>query len=367
MIGLIAANLLARPGRTLLTALGTAVGVATIVALLAVTDGLRNTAGELVRLGRADLGLFQRGTSDLTASTIPVLLQERVDAHPGVQRSTPVQLLVEAIPDQEDALVFGADPDSFLAKRLVITDGRQARGPGEITVGDRLADAGGFIVGDTVQVAAKAFTVVGVHHSGIFFEDSGAVMTLEEAQAVTGRPADVTTIALELEPDARASDVKRDLNRALPGVIAIEYPEEAVRAGASTQLIEDAGTVIVVMALIIGGIAVMNTMVLATLERRAEFALMSAVGWSGPQVGGIVLLEGAVTGLLGATIGIVVGALGSPLLVDALGAGSIVEPDVTVGAMLQGLLVGGVIGVIGGLYPAWRIARQRPAPILAGH
>jgi len=366
VITLLVNNLVARPGRTLLTALGTAVGVATIVALLAVTDGIRGTAGELVRLGRADLGLFQKGTSDLTASTLPLELRPRIEARPGIQRTAPVQLLVEAIPDHSDALVFGAEPQDFLAQRLVMVRGRPVTKPGEVSIGDRLATDSGFGLGDRIRISTGRFTVVGVHHAGIFFEDSGAVITLGSAQELTGRPRDVTTIAVELDPERKASDAKKDLAATVPGIIAIEYPEEAVRAGASTQLIEDAGTVIVVMALIIGGIAVMNTMLLATLERRAEFALMSAVGWSGPQVATLVVLEGLVTGLVGATLGIVVGAVGSPLLVDALGAGAIVQPDVTTGALLRGLLVGGVIGVLGGLYPAWRITRLQPAPILAG-
>ncbi|WP_372789999.1 ABC transporter permease [Paraconexibacter sp.] len=366
MIALLLGNLRYRPGRTLLTALGTAVGVATIVALLAVTDGIKSTAGELVRLGRADLGLFQEGTSDLTASTLPLELRARIEARPGIQRVAPVQLLVEAVPQDSSALVFGAEPESFLAKRLVMTSGRQVTGDREVSVGDRLAASQNIAVGDSLSVQGGVFTVVGVHHSGIFFEDTGAVITLAAAQELTGRPRDVTTIAVELDPTRRASDAKADLGAALPGVIAIEYPEEAVRAGASTQLIQDAGTVIVVMALIIGGIAGMNTMLLATLERRGEFALMSAVGWSGPQVASVVVLESLLIGLIGAILGIGAGVLGSPLLVDALGVGAIVRTDVTAGAVVSGLLVGGLIGVVSGLYPAWRIARLRPAPILAG-
>ncbi len=60
------------------TAAGIAVGVAAIVALLALSDGLNQTAGQLVHLGRADLGLFQKGASDPTASALPLSLLPRV-------------------------------------------------------------------------------------------------------------------------------------------------------------------------------------------------------------------------------------------------------------------------------------------------
>ena len=64
MLGLIKANVFRRSARTALTAAGIAVGVAAIVALLALSAGLNNTAGQLVHLGRADLGLFQRDAGD---------------------------------------------------------------------------------------------------------------------------------------------------------------------------------------------------------------------------------------------------------------------------------------------------------------
>ena len=66
MLGLIKANVFRRSARTALTAAGIAVGVAAIVALLALSAGLDNTAGQLVHLGRADLGLFQRDAGDPT-------------------------------------------------------------------------------------------------------------------------------------------------------------------------------------------------------------------------------------------------------------------------------------------------------------
>ena len=77
MIPLVLATLRRRPARALLSALGTAVGVATIVALLGVTDGLKQTAGGLVRLGAGDIGLFQKNVSDPSASVLPANWQTR--------------------------------------------------------------------------------------------------------------------------------------------------------------------------------------------------------------------------------------------------------------------------------------------------
>jgi len=78
-------NLLRRPMRTALTAAGVAIGVGLIVALLSITAGVRNTANQLIHLGRADFGLFQSGTSDLTKSILPQSLEPGIARESGVQ------------------------------------------------------------------------------------------------------------------------------------------------------------------------------------------------------------------------------------------------------------------------------------------
>ena len=83
MLAIITTNLLRRSARTLFTALGIAVGVATIVALLSFTQGLKETAAGFVHLGGSELGVFQANVSDPTASLLPESLVGRLDAQPG--------------------------------------------------------------------------------------------------------------------------------------------------------------------------------------------------------------------------------------------------------------------------------------------
>jgi ABC-type antimicrobial peptide transport system permease subunit len=84
-LGLVRKNLFRRPARTLLTAAGVALGVALIVALLSITEGVHQTAGDLIHIGRADFGVFQSDVSDLTRSYLPDSLQARVQRVPGVE------------------------------------------------------------------------------------------------------------------------------------------------------------------------------------------------------------------------------------------------------------------------------------------
>lgn len=363
VIGLIALNLVRNRGRTALTAAGIAIGVATIVALLALTQGLKQSVGGLSHLGGASLGVFQGGVADPTASVLPESLVERVRAQPGVENAAPIQLVTDALPDSPSAIVFGVRHDSFVQRRLVVTEGR-ASGSGEAMVGSALAASRGLEPGDTIALKGQRFPIAGVYESGVAFEDSGVVVPLPAADRLAGRVASVTTIAVVLEPTASADTVTAELERTFPGTTTISNPGEAARANPGFEIVTKAVLVIAVLALILGGIAVTNTMAMAVLERRRELALMSAIGWSRPQVAGIVVGEGAGVGLIGAGLGVLGGILISRLIVDLLGAGGFVDPELTAWGIGRGLLVGLAIGVLGGLYPAWSVSRRPPAELL---
>ena len=70
--------------------------------------------------------------------------------------------------------------------------------------------------------------------------------------------------------------------------------------------------------------------------------------------------------VLGAAVGLLVGVIGAGLLVSALGVSTYVSPSVTAWGLGRGLLVGVAIGVLGGIYPAWRVTHMTPLKALAG-
>ncbi len=354
-----------RPGRTFLTALGTALGIATIVALLAVAGGAQHSAGDFLHLGASDLGLFQKDAADPTTSVLSTGLIPKLRTTPGVAAATPLVLLVEDVPKALGAIVFGAEKNGFLTDRLVFSSGRMYSSANEIVVGDELAKQLHTSIGDTLAVHHDKLRVVGIYHIGVAYQDTGAFIPLATAQAISGRQGEATTIPIKLAVGTRPAAAERTIGRRFPGISVIADAEEATRAGANGQLISKAALVIAVLALVIGGIGVMNTMLMAVIERRSEFALLSAVGWSGPQIAVRVLMEGVVTTIIGAIIGLLLGIIGAHLLVDALGAQEFVSPQVSAWDLGRALLVGVLLGVLGGLYPAWRAAHVSPARVLA--
>jgi putative ABC transport system permease protein len=354
-----------RPMRTFLTALGTALGIATIVALLAVAGGAQQSAGKFLDLGSSDLGLFQKDAADPTTSVLPISLVRQLRTTPGVQAATPLILLIEEIKKSPAAIVFGAQPHSFVTDRYVFTRGRMFGAPNQAVVGSGLASTLHIGVGGMLKVAHRRFRITGVYHMGVAQQDQGAVIPLAAAQAIAGKAGEATTIAVGLSPTTSRQQGLHTIDRRFPGLLVIGDGVPAARAGVNGQMLSNIALVLAVIALVIGGIGVMNTMLMAVVERRAEFALLSAVGWSGPQIATRVLVEGVMTTVLGAALGLLLGVVGAHLLVGVLGAQEFVAPDVTAWVLGRALLVGVLLGVLGGLYPAWRAARVSPAQVLA--
>jgi putative ABC transport system permease protein len=366
VLTLIASNMLRRKARTLATAVGIAIGVGTIVALLSVGSGLKKTAGQLVHLGAADVGVFQSGVSDPTASKLPVTLTARLSKLPYVEEATPLVLVVEGVNESPAAVVFGAEPSGFFAKRLVIGQGRFSLGGNSVMVGDRLARQLHLAPGRKLRVKKRDFTIAGIYHTGVFFEDTGAVINLQQAQRINHSPGEATTIPVVFTERTRHDEAVKALKRELQGIQVIGSGDEAARVGANGQLVQNAVTIIAALALIVGGLGVTNTMAMAVLERKRELALLSAVGWRRRRIALLVLAEGVATSMLGAGIGLVFGVFGAKALGNALDISAIVTPRVTVESIWQSLLIGIAIGTLGSLYPAWRGTTVSGAELLQG-
>jgi putative ABC transport system permease protein len=365
MLALIGANMMRRRARTALTAAGISVGVAAVVALLALSTGLNQTAGQLVHLGRADLGVFQKEAADPTSSVLPLSLVPRLRAQPYVRDVAPIQLVVGAVKQAPGAIVLGVKPNSFVARLLVITAGASAT-PGHMDVGDLLAQQLHLGPGSSLRIGGRPFRVGGVFHSGITEEDTGVITVLSDAQGLAGRtPDETTTFALRLMPQFSAAKATSMLTKAFPNLLVISEPSEAVRAGANNQLIANAVLLIVVLALIIGALAVANTMLAAVLERRRELALLSTIGWSPGQLAWLVLGEAVAVSMIGTGAGLLLGLIASNGLPAALGLGSFITPDLTAWGLGRAALIGVTIGVLGAVYPVIRVRRMYAAAALA--
>jgi len=361
--GLVWRSLRRRRARTVLTAAGVAIGVGLIVALLSIAAGVRSTAKDLIHVGRADFGLFQEGAADLTRSLLPQSLEAKVAADPGVAEVSKIFLRVSRVDGHDSFLVFGLDPSEFAARRLVVVEGGRARSA-EALVGDRAARSLHVGPGQTLTVEHRRFRVAGVYHSGDRFEDNGAVLPLPVVQALAGRPGDVTTFGVSVQLGRRPKDVAKRLERRYPGLVAVTEPGQVVKVDTSSRLIVDTGWIFSLVALIVGGIGVTNTMAMSVVERTREIGIMRAVGWPARRIGLLIVSEALGIGLIALGFGLL-GGWGAAEAFTARGQISqLAEPDFTAGVFAWGLAFALGVGLIGALYPAWRAVRLTPIEAL---
>lgn len=356
MVAMIRVNLLRRWGRTALTAVGVAFGVTTIVALLAVTDGLSRSAGDLSHLGRADFGVFQAGLADLTASSLPDSVVSRIRRVPGVVAAAPIQIVAHAIPADASTLLFGADYSSFLARRLVLVAGHRPQGT-ELFVGSVAASRLHVTAGRRLVVGERPLLVAGIYRSGISLEDAGVVLPLSATQQLSSRPGEISMVAVSIAPGYAERQVEAGVERAVSGTVALGDPSEVSRVDTNSRVITKAAVIIAVLALLLGTVVVINTMAMAMVDRRREFGVLAAIGWSRAGIARLIAGEMFVISLVGAAAGLGLGALSSELVVRAFAAATFVAPSIGLWVLARGLLVGFALGFVGAMFCLWQVMR----------
>src|SRR5581483_2147415 len=362
-LGLIVKNLLRRKVRTALTVAGVAIGVGLIVALLSITNGVRHTAGELIHVGRSDFGLFQSGAADLTRSLLPESLAAGVRRTAGVSQVARVFLLVGAVERSDSSLLFGYAPGEFPERRLVVVSGRRPSGD-EALVGDGAARIYGLRAGGVVHAGKRTFRVAGVYHSGNPFVDRGVVLPLRVVQAIAQRPHEVTTPAVVVDLGETPQAVATRLEERFPGITAVVEPGQAVKVDTSSRLIISAGWIFSLLALIIGGIGVTNTMAMSVFERVREIGIMRAVGWTSARIAALIVGEAVAIGVIALGLGLLGGWGAAVLFTEHSSLSSLTSADFSGGVFGWGLAFALGVALVGALYPAWRAISLTPIEAL---
>ena len=164
-------------------------------------------------------------------------------------------------------------------------------------------------------------------------------------------------VAVSIAPGYGERQVEAEVQKEIPGTLPLGDPNEVARVDTNSRVITKAAIIITILALLLGAVVVINTMAMAVIERRKEFGVLAAVGWSRMRIARLILGETLVVSLAGAAVGLGLGALGSELVVRALAAARFVAPDISLWVLARGLLVGFALGVIGAMFCVWQVIR----------
>jgi ABC-type antimicrobial peptide transport system permease subunit len=358
-------NLWRRRGRTLLTLAGIAIGVAVVVALLALADGMIEQITGMMSAGGADITLMQAGIADMSFSALGEDVGQAIAAMPEVEWVSGLLFNVVPAGDRPFLLVLGIDPHGAGVAHFRVVAGRSLEQGDEILLGRMAARFLNLQPGDELVVHGQPYRVVGIYDTGTSYEDSGGLLSLAAAQQLFRKQDQVSFYQVKVRPRAigQTDALVSRLRSQFPQVTAYRSSEFA-RNAPDIQTLQTIAGGVSLIGLLVGALGTMNTMLMGVLERTREIGTLRALGWRKRQVLGLILQESLVLSVAGGLLGAVLGAgLVALLGVSPALAGAFVA-RLTPRALVAGLGVALGLGAVGGLYPAWRAARLRPVEAL---
>ena len=372
-----------RPQRTVLAALGVALGIAALIALTGVSASNRaHLLAELDALG-ADLAVVTPATAgDQPAVPLPESAPEQVARQDGVERvgvfeTAPEGLSVyrtDLVPETETngISVSVARPDVREAISAELSSGRwfddATRGLPVTVLGATAAERlGANRAGDRVLVGGEWYGVLGILGSAGLATDIDTAAILGDRWVRAHFTGDtiggIAAIYVRAEPGR--IDAVRDILAAAasPGspFVAVTKLSDLARARTSADdSLAALGVALAGIALLVGGVGIANTMVVSVLERRGEIGLRRALGARPGQIAVQFVTEATVLSLIGGLAGVTLGA-GAAAVVAALTRQVLVIPPE---ALAAGPLLAVLVGAVAGLPPAVRAAGLPPPPAL---
>jgi putative ABC transport system permease protein len=381
VLRLAAAALRRRPLRTFLTALGIAVAVASTVVFLSLGEGLRQAfRTELGGIG-PDLQVGYGDLSESAFNVVPELPVELADALAadaarfGIERVVPMLLYVRSGLTPSSAVVFQglpADVDvSGIYSGLTIVEGRglvAADAQAAVAVaGEQAALRAGLAVGDVLRLNPQAsFEIVGIVRASGGLIDNTVVVPLLALQQAIGIEDRVSTLLVDLIDPEGTEEAAEAIRAAFPD-LSVQTQSDLLSVVERGLAISDVVRLgISAIALIVGAIAVANTMLMSVFERTREFGVVRAVGARPRFLFGLVLVEAVALSLVGATLGVVLGQAGvwavNAIADDLIGLAVAAITPRLVGFAVA---VAAGMGLTAGLLPAARAARIPIAVALA--
>ena len=379
-------NIAHRKVRSWLTIIGIIIGIASIIALISLSMGLKNSiTAQFESFGSDKLlisaatfqgpGSLSIGLTEKDVTTLERLSEFDIVA-PFIARPGSVEFKKES----KFPVIFGMPPEDaqklFEATRD-IEEGRFLRQGDkyDAVLGSRAAKKlfeKEIRINNRIEINGVSFKVVGIYKEiGNQQDDNAISIPLESFQEIFDTNGQIDFITARVKPGTDIPSLQKKVER----VLERERGDKNFQVVTPTQILEQISQVlgivqlvlvgIAAISLVVGGIGIMNSMYTSVLERTRDIGVMKAIGAKDSDIMKIFLIESGLMGFVGGIFGVALGTLLS-LTIGRYATESGFKLLVTVNPqlMLFGLLFAFIIGIISGALPAYRASQLNPVEAL---
>ncbi len=391
-------GLMNRSLRTWLTMIGIFIGIAAVVALISLGQGMQDSINDQFKKVGTNRIMITPG-GGFMGPTGGEMMMGQIDSKDlsvirnvkGVDIATGVVSKTSKVNyknEQKFLNIWGFDTDEE-ADKLVTSSGFLDVEEGrQIKKGDKYKAIVGYkyahdtfdrdiVIGSKIIIEDKEFEVIGIQkNSGTGMHDAIIRIPLDVAREMYNEPEKISTIFTLTKEDSKPAVVAEDIKRALRRHRNVKEGEEDFSVQTAEQMISslnqilDIVTLVVVgiaaISLIVGGIGIMNTMYTTVLERTREIGIMKSIGARNSHILLLFLIESGLLGLLGGVIGVLIG-----LGISYVGTFIAVQMGATFfKASISVWLIGGalafsfVVGSLSGALPARQASKLQPVEAL---
>jgi len=392
-------NLRHRKLRSWLTMIGIFIGIAAVVALIGLGEGLRGAiTGQFGFLGPDVLAVQASGLNfagppgQAVVNPLTKDLTEKIKSIPGVDIAVnryietgafefnDIQDIVFAwnVPENKERSKFEKMLNLKVSQGRLLKDGDKFK----VVLGNSFTDEDRFgkpiQVGNNIIFEGKQFEVVGIlEKKGSFIFDTAVIMNEDVLISEFKDDDSVNAIAIKVNDLKSIGNVKRNVEELLRKERGVKEGEEDFTVQSPESALESLDdvlfgvqlfiSIIAFISLVVGGIGITNTMYTAVLERTKEIGIMKSIGARNSSIFTLFFMESGFLGFVGGLIGVAIGVALANLFAFAgrqtLGS-DLIKADVSLALVFGSLLFSVIVGLIAGTVPAYHASKKNPVDAL---